>query len=72
MRAFGGEAHSDFFGSTGQEWLDHGHIVDYDGDEGFADCPAAGLLRAVGSSLCGWKKVVSLALLRALLGRYSQ
>lgn len=54
--ADGGEAHADFFGEARQEGLDHGDVVDHDGDECFADSPAARLLCAVGSGLEGCKK----------------
>lgn len=33
------------------EGVEHWHVVDEDGDEGFADGPFAGLLGAVGSGL---------------------
>lgn len=49
--ADGGEADADFLGQARQEGLDHGDVVDDDGDEGFAHRPAAGLLGAVRSGL---------------------
>lgn len=39
---------------AGEEWLDHGDVADDDGNEGFADGPAASCLGAIGSGLGGW------------------
>ena len=38
-------------GEVLEEGVEHGEVVDYDGDEGFADRPFAGLFSAVGSRL---------------------
>ena len=46
-----GEVGADLFDGAGEEGLDHGDVADDDGDEGFADGPAAGLLGAVRAGL---------------------
>ena len=48
-----GDAGAEGFDGAHEEGLDHGDVADDDGDEGFADGPAAGLLGAVGAGLVG-------------------
>ena len=42
-----GEGAFNLLNKAETEWIDHGEVVDGDGNEGFPDCPGASLLSSV-------------------------